>query len=87
MPKVRNSTALPATANARQVGGTHYKDATGMCPHCRKEIQHWDLFGQLPGLIYAATKYLIRHRGKGGKESLLKAKHYIDKIIEQEYPE
>ena len=30
-------------------------------------------------------KYICRHKGKGGKEDLLKAKHYIDMIIERDY--
>lgn len=78
---------MSSLANDRQVGGDHYKNSTGQCPHCGGEVQHWDLFGKLPGLVYAATKYIIRHRDKKGKEDLQKAKHYIDKIIEQEYPD
>jgi len=31
-------------------------------------------------------KYIIRHRMKNGKEDLLKAKHFIDMIIERDYP-
>jgi|TARA_R110002012_G_scaffold157222_1_gene318321 hypothetical protein len=31
-------------------------------------------------------KYVCRHQGKGGKEDLEKAKHYIDMIIERDYP-
>ena len=30
-------------------------------------------------------KYVCRHKGKGGKEDLEKAKHYIDMIIERDY--
>ena len=30
-------------------------------------------------------KYVSRFRDKGGKEDLIKAKHYIDLLIEQEY--
>ena len=30
-------------------------------------------------------KYVSRFRDKGGKEDLIKAKHYIDILIEQEY--
>jgi hypothetical protein len=32
-----------------------------------------------------AIKYICRHSLKGGKEDLLKAKHYIDMIIERDY--
>lgn len=77
------------SANSQQVGGNHYRDvmAEGLCPHCRGPIQHWDAAGQLPGLEYAATKYLWRWRLKGGLESLLKTVHYIAKIIEQNFPD
>ncbi len=34
-----------------------------------------------------AIKYLCRHKAKGGKVDLIKAKHYIDLLIEEEYPE
>ena len=30
-------------------------------------------------------KYILRHQNKGGKEDLLKAKHFIDMIIERDY--
>jgi len=32
-----------------------------------------------------AIKYIVRAKNKGGKEDLLKAKHYIDMIIERDY--
>jgi hypothetical protein len=32
-----------------------------------------------------AIKYLCRHKQKGQKEDLLKAKHYIDMAIERDY--
>ena len=34
-----------------------------------------------------AIKYICRHADKGGKQDLLKAKHYIDMIIERDYPD
>jgi len=33
----------------------------------------------------SAIKYIVRHQDKGGKESLEKAKHFIDMIIERDY--
>jgi hypothetical protein len=66
------------TANLTQVGGEHYR---------RQKIQHWD-FVVANGLGYlegCATKYICRHREKNGKQDLLKAIHYIQKIIEVEY--
>jgi len=61
-------------ANDRQHGGNHYQ----------KPIQPWD-FIAANGIGFFdgnAIKYLSRWRDKGGVEDLLKAKHYIDKLIE-----
>lgn len=62
------------TANERQVGGTHYAST----------FQHWDFIehygvGYLEGCL---TKYVTRHHKKNGLEDLLKASHYLDKLIE-----
>jgi hypothetical protein len=66
------------TANEQQVGGSHYNTP----------IQHWDFVvqNQIPYLEAVAIKYIFRHASKGGKEDLLKAKHFIDKILETFYP-
>lgn len=61
-------------ANARQVGGTHYKTA----------YEHWDFatdvgMGHLEG---SATKYIARWRDKGGAIDLEKALHYVEKLEE-----
>jgi hypothetical protein len=74
-------------ANDRQVGGDHYKNLGGMCPHCSKEINHWDLYAKMPYLLGYATKELTRHEGKNGVQDLRKAKHIIDKMIEVYYPD
>lgn len=66
------------SANDKQIGGTHYK---------RRKIQHWDYAAQLPYLEGLATKYIDRHREKGGKQDLLKAIHTIEKMIEEYYGE
>lgn len=63
------------SANDTQVAGRHYKE---------KAIQPWDYIaangiGYLDG---CAIKYLSRWRDKGGVQDLLKARHYIDKLIE-----
>jgi hypothetical protein len=65
-------------ANDRQVGGTHYAS----------KFQHWDFIehygvGYLEGCL---TKYVTRHHKKNGLEDLLKASHYLDKLIEL-YPQ
>ena len=62
-------------ANEEQVGGRHYID---------KAIQPWDFIvqnnlGYLEGCI---VKYVSRYKEKGGVEDLVKASHYLDKLIE-----
>lgn len=63
------------TANARQIGGDHYKNGA---------LEHWDLIerhgiGYLEG---CATKYIARWRKKNGLQDLEKADHYVQKLIE-----
>ena len=61
-----------------QVGGKHYKNF---------RIQPAQFINENK-LLFAegnAIKYICRHASKGGKEDLLKAKHYIDMIIERDY--
>lgn len=62
-------------ANDMQVAGTHYSS---------KAIQPWDYIvsnnlGYLEGNI---VKYISRWENKGGVQDLLKARHYLDKLIE-----
>lgn len=63
-------------ANDIQFGGQHYKTAGP---------QHWDVIDQYgyPYLEGCATKYLLRHHAKNGKEDLQKAWHFCVKIAEQ----
>jgi hypothetical protein len=64
-------------ANDRQVGGDHYKT---------DGVQHWDIAVQ-EGWDYLtgnATKYLWRWKKKNGLQDLLKARHFVDKLIEVE---
>jgi hypothetical protein len=61
--------------NDRQVAGDHYK---------KLEIQTWDYItandiGYMEGNV---IKYVTRWKDKGGLKDLLKAKHYLDKLIE-----
>lgn len=37
-------------------------------------------------LTLNVVKYLTRHKKKNGKEDLLKARAYLDKLIQSEYP-
>lgn len=56
-----------------QVGGTHY----------RSVYQHWDWVTDigLPYLPACATKYVVRWRKKNGRQDLMKARSYVEKII------
>jgi hypothetical protein len=61
-----------------QIGGSHYQDYV---------IQPAEFINKNK-LLFAegnAIKYIVRAKKKGGKEDLLKAKHYIDMIIERDY--
>lgn len=63
-------------ANDKQVGGDHYKAGA---------IQPWDFIisnnlGYLEGNI---IKYVSRYKNKNGVQDLEKAKHYLEKLIEE----
>lgn len=64
---------------ARQVGGDHYQ-----LPIQPVEYIHRNGLDYFEG---NAVKYITRHRKKGGKADLLKAIHYLEMLIEYEYPE
>ena len=64
----------------KQVGGKHY---------IKYKIQP-SKFVVVNKLLYpegSVIKYILRHQDKGGKQDLLKAKHFIDMIIERDYEE
>lgn len=65
-------------ATDKQIGGTHYKDY---------EIQpvEFAMRNKLDLCQANIVKYTVRFRDKGGLEDLLKARHYIDLLIEYEY--
>jgi len=65
----------PTPARAKQVGGSHYKD---------KAMQPWDIIDAWELNFYAGNvvKYILRYRHKDGLQDLQKARHYIDKLIE-----
>lgn len=80
----------PMDANSYMVGGDHYKtgDAVGMCPHCRRPVEHWDWSFNLKGLEYAITKYTGRWRQHPKPlEALKKIIHYAQKLIEIHFPD
>ena len=68
----------PVGANAKQVGGEHYKTP----------LQPWDFItrNNIGFLEGNAIKYICRHKTKGGKEDLKKAIHYLEKALEVYYP-
>jgi hypothetical protein len=62
-----------------QVGGGHYKTM---------KIQHVE-FVHANGIPYIeanAIKYICRHRSKNGRQDILKAIHYLQILLELEYP-
>jgi hypothetical protein len=61
-----------------QVGGDHYK---------KYVIQPIEFISKnnIPYIEANVLKYVLRHKDKNGKEDLLKARHYIDLLIEMEY--
>ena len=67
----------PTPAIERQVGGSHYKDkGSSMQPWAIIDAWGLDFYG---GNV---LKYILRYKHKGGLEDLQKARHYLDKMIE-----
>ena len=62
----------------KQIGGSHY---------LKFKIQPSEFANKnnLPFAEGNAIKYICRHKYKGKKDDLKKAKHYIDMIIERDY--
>lgn len=73
----RGMTDHRSSALDMQIGGTHYKDF----PIQPIEFIHKNGLGFIAGNV---IKYVCRYRAKGGTVDLLKARHYIDMLIEQE---
>lgn len=66
-----------AKATDIQIGGEHYKLPIQPVEYIWKNNLNF-----FQGNI---IKYTSRYKAKGGKEDLLKARHYIDMLIEFEY--
>ena len=62
----------------KQIGGSHYASM---------KIQPSEFINKnnIPFAEGNAIKYLCRHKQKGQRQDLLKAKHYIDMAIERDY--
>lgn len=67
-------------SDKKQVGGTHYS---------KLEIQPTEYIqkNNLTFIEGNIIKYVTRHRHKHGKQDLLKALHYLQQLIEYEYPD
>ena len=63
-----------------QEGGTHYK----IMPIQPVEYAHKNGLNFCQGSI---VKYVTRYKSKNGIEDLKKARHFIDLLIEMEYPD
>jgi hypothetical protein len=63
--------------NTKQVGGQHYL----------LNIEPWDyiIANNIDYLEGSAIKYITRHKKKGGRADILKAIHYLEKILEVKY--
>ena len=64
----------------KQIGGKHYQNFS--IQPSKFVIENKLLFPE-----GCAIKYICRHQNKGGKEDLLKAIHFIEMIIERDYPQ
>ena len=70
---------MPSKVYNKQIGGSHYKDMV---------VQPSEFINKNK-LQFAegnAIKYICRHAHKGEVQDLDNAKHYIDMIIERDYP-
>jgi hypothetical protein len=68
------------SASKSQVGGGHYKDLA-IQPG---EFIHRNRIGFLEGNV---IKYVCRHRNKNGRQDIEKAIHYLQLLLEWEYPD
>ena len=78
-PDARTITEEPSALD-QQVGGDHYRD----CVFQPIVFCHRNRLGPCES---AVVKYMCRHKNKGRKQDLLKAAHYIQILIDLEYPE
>lgn len=72
------TTVTVPKATHKQIGGNHYKNY---------EIQpvEFAMKNNLNLCQANVVKYIVRYKDKGGREDLLKARHYIDLLLEYEY--
>lgn len=71
---------LKMSALDKQEGGNHYKHfAIQPVEFCHKN--------RIGFIESSVIKYVSRHQNKNGKQDLLKAIHFLELLIELEYPE
>jgi len=66
-------------ATETQVAGDHYKS-------CKIQPSEFIYANKLDWYEGNAVKYICRHRFKGGKVDVEKAIHYLQMLLEVEYP-
>jgi hypothetical protein len=64
----------------KQIGGKHYKSL-------KIQPVEFIVANNIPYIEGCVIKYVCRHRDKNKKEDILKAIHYLNLLIELEYPE
>ena len=79
LPNDNEEPIIDSSALNTQIGGGHYK-SMAIQP---VEYAHRNGLNFCQGNV---VKYVSRYRDKNGKQDLLKARHFIDLLIELEYP-
>ena len=64
----------------KQIGGSHYQKF-------KIQPSKFVIENELLYPEWCVIKYILRHRSKGKKEDLKKAIHFIEMIIERDYPD
>ena len=68
------------SAKNTQIGGDHYRQMPIQpAEFCQRNQLNW--------CESNIIKYVCRHREKNGREDILKAMHYLELLLEFEYPE
>lgn len=70
---------MAVKASEDQIGGSHYKDmAIQPSEFCQRNQLNW--------CEANVVKYVARHRNKNGRKDIEKAIHYLNLLLEWEYP-
>lgn len=69
---------MSTSAFDSQIGGSHYKDF----PIQPIEFIHKNNLGKLQGDV---IQYVVRYKGKNGKQDLIKAIHCLQLLVELDY--